>query len=51
MNYTGSLKNTKYLAKYLKENRDLPDHRNDKAYKSWNKYYKKYVKKVVNNNE
>ena len=46
MNYTGSLKTTKYLAKYLKDNKNLPDHRNDDTYKSWNKYYKKYIKEI-----
>lgn len=46
LNYTGSLKTTKYLAKLLKENKDLPDHRSDPNYKDWDKYYKKFIKKV-----
>jgi len=51
LNYTGSLKATKFLAKYLKENKDLPDHRQDKKYKSWNKDYKKYMKEINEENK
>lgn len=45
LNYTGSLKTTAVLADYL-NNKNLPNHKNDELYKSWDKYYKKYIKKV-----
>ena len=45
LNYTGSLKVTKFLAKYLSE-KNLPDHRDDEKYKSWNELYNKYVSQV-----
>ena len=35
LNHLGSKKFTSYLGKYLKENYDLPDHRGDAAYVSW----------------
>lgn len=51
LNYTGSLKTTKFLANYLNEKK-LPDHRNDVTYsKSWNKYYKKYIKNINETNK
>ena len=36
LNYTGSLKVTAYLGKYLNEHYNLTDHRNDTAYSQWN---------------
>ena len=50
LNYTGSLKATMFLAKYLNE-KNLPDHRNDPNYKSWDKYYTKYLKKIAESNK
>ena len=35
--------------KYLNDNKELPDHRNDNTYKSWNKYYKQYIKEISKN--
>lgn len=35
MNYHGNEKFTSYLANYLKSNYDIPDHRNDEKYKSY----------------
>ena len=46
LNITGSKKTTRYLAKYLDDYKNLPDHRQDENYKAWNKYYKKYVKSI-----
>lgn len=47
LNYTGSLKATKFLGEYLNK-KGLPDHRSDTNYKSWNKYYNKYINKNKN---
>ena len=41
LNIYGSTKYTLYFAKYLKEHYDLPDHRDDKNYASWNKEYER----------
>ena len=41
LNIYGSTKYTLYFAKYLHEHYDLPDHRNDKKYNSWDKTYEK----------
>ena len=46
VNYTGALKVTEYFGDYLKKNFDLPDHRTDEKYKSWDKDYDKYKKEV-----
>jgi hypothetical protein len=35
-NIKGAQKITKYVTNYLKDNYDLPDHRNDPKYQSWN---------------
>ena len=46
-------KYTLYFSKYLKENYDLPDHRDDKKYNSWKTEYKKFkkqYKKLTKNN-
>ena len=45
LNYTGSLKVTKFLAEYLNE-KNLPDHRNEESYKSWDELYQQYKEKV-----
>lgn len=45
LNYTGALKVTKYLGKYLSE-KNLPDHREDESYKSWDEAYNNYIEKV-----
>ena len=46
LNYSGALKSTKYLAKYLSEKNILPDHREDESYKSWHEAYNNYIEKV-----
>lgn len=43
-NLNGALKITKEVTKYLKENYNFKDHRNDKEYESWNKDLVKYEK-------
>ncbi len=53
LNVYGATKNTLYFSKYLKENYDLPDHRDDKKYDSWKKEYKRFkkqYKKLTKNN-
>lgn len=42
INIYGATKYTLYLSKYLKNNYNLVDHRNDKMYKSWDKIYDKF---------
>lgn len=42
VNVLGADKVTKYLASYLAEEYDLPDHRNDDAYASWHELYEEY---------
>lgn len=49
LNYTGSLKTTKFLGEYLNK-KGLPDHRADEKYESWNKYYNKYIKEIKDKN-
>ena len=39
VNFNGSLKVNSYLGSVLKENYDLPDHREDTEYQSWNDLY------------
>lgn len=46
VNYCGALKVSKYLGSYLDETFDLPDHRNDIGYASWNEMTAVYSKKV-----
>ena len=49
-NILGSLKATKYMEKYIEENYQLEDKRNNKEYDSWNKdfiEYKKILDKAV----
>lgn len=40
LNYSGSVKFMNVLGKYLQENYELTDHRNDPAYTKWNEDYK-----------
>lgn len=44
LNIWGSTKMTEYLAKYLNDNYNLEDHRNDKKYASWSKEYERLKK-------
>ena len=46
-NVHGSIKYTQYLSEYLIENYGFEDKRFDEAYKSWDKGYKKYSKKIA----
>lgn len=46
LNLSGACKVTEYLEKYLKENYNLPDKREDDAYKSWNDLAEKYKEKA-----
>ena len=36
LNLTGARKVTRYLGNYLKENYELPDHREEQSYREWN---------------
>ncbi|KYH28597.1 MULTISPECIES: hypothetical protein [Clostridium] len=44
-NISGSYKISSHLGKFLKENYNLKDRRNDKEYEQWNIDYKKYYEK------
>lgn len=44
LNYNGATKMTKYLGKYLSENYQLNDYRNDEAYSDWNDCYDRFMK-------
>lgn len=46
LNYTGAIKVTNYLGKYLKDNNELPDHRNDNNFKAWNEAYNSFQKEI-----
>ena len=46
LNYTGALKVTSYLGEYLKNNNDLPDHREDKSFEAWNEAYNNFQKEI-----
>lgn len=46
-NVHGSIKYTQYLSEYLIENYGFEDKRGEEAYKSWDKGYKKYSKKIA----
>ncbi len=37
VNVYGAMKYTSYLSRYLSEHMELPDHRNDEAYRSWDR--------------
>lgn len=49
LNYVGALKVTNYLGEYLNSKYELPDHRLDNMYNSWNEDYKNF-KNLVNEN-
>ena len=49
LNYSGAMKVTNYLGKYLKENNELPDHREDKNFEAWNKAYNNFQKEIEEN--
>jgi len=46
LNYTGAMKVTNYLGNYLNSNYELPDHRQDEKYKSWNEAYINFQKEI-----
>ena len=53
LNVYGSTKYTLWFSKYLKENYNLPDHRNDVRYSSWDSEYKRFkdnFKKITDKN-
>ncbi len=43
LNYKGTIKVSTYLGKYLAETYDLPDHRGEEAYASWDDSYDYYL--------
>lgn len=52
LNILGATKYTLYFSKYLKEHYNLPDHRNDNRYKSWEEAYyifEKNLKEFLDN--
>ena len=42
MNVGGAEKYTKYMSKYLADRYDLPDHRGQEGYESWDEALEKY---------
>lgn len=46
LNYTGAMKITNYFGNYLKTHHELPDHRQDEKYKSWNEAYINFQKEI-----
>ena len=46
LNYSGAEKVTNFLGAYLNKHYDLPDHRGDKEYASWEKSVEKYLQKI-----
>ena len=46
LNYTGAMKVTNYLGKYLKENNELPDHREDEKFEAWNEAYINFQEEI-----
>ena len=46
LNYYGAKKTTEYLCKYIMENYELPNHKGDEKYKSWDDYYQEYLEYV-----
>ena len=46
LNYSGAEKVTDFLGAYLDKRYDLPDHRGDKEYASWEKSVEKYLQKI-----
>ena len=47
MNYWGNLEMTNYLGKYISENYNIKDRRNDAAYKSWEDAYLVYENYIL----
>lgn len=47
MNYFGAHKVTAYIGEHLNNNYDLPDHRNDKSFDSWNEALESYNKMIA----
>lgn len=48
LNVLGALKLNEYLAEYLKNNFDLPDHRQEKIYSNWYDDFKLYEEELKN---
>ncbi len=46
LNFSGAEKVTDFLGAYLDKRYDLPDHRGDKEYASWEKSVEKYLQKI-----
>lgn len=46
LNTFGARKCTLFVGEYIKQNYNLPDHRNDKKYDDWHKDYKEYQKQT-----
>lgn len=46
MNLSGAMKVSSFLGKYLSEFYDLPDHRTDEAYRSWNEAFIRYESRL-----
>ena len=46
LNIIGAAKTTKYMGNYLRENFQLPDHRGESNYLSWDEDYEKYSKTI-----
>ena len=42
INFMGSLKVNHYMGEWIRKNADLPDHRSDESYESWDKLYQKH---------
>ena len=47
LNYVGAMKITNYIGEYLKNNNDLPDHRNDEKFETWNEAYMNFKNKIA----
>lgn len=48
MNFTGAMKVTKFIGKYINKNYSLSDHRSDKEYEKWNEELIEY-KEIISN--
>lgn len=46
LNYYGAVKVTDFLGRYIKDNYDMPDNRNNPEYVKWNESLERYLKKV-----
>ncbi len=46
LNYTGAVKATNYLGKYISENYSMTDNRKNKDYQEWNETLDRYIKEV-----